>query len=103
MADPTDLTLIQLQAIRHELAAALDNAARDRELAGRAILRADASEARMDALAADLRTVRTDIAMIDMKLANLAVIQIDVADIKDRLTRIETVLEQIANRPAYGP
>ena len=103
MADPTDLTLIQLQAIRRELAAALENAARDRELAGRAILRADASEARMDALAADLRTVRTDIAMIDMKLANLAVIQIDVADIKDRLTRIETVLEQIANRPAYGP
>jgi hypothetical protein len=32
--------------------------------------------------------------MIDMKLANLAVIQIDVADIKDRLTRIEIVLEQ---------
>ena len=60
MADPTDLTLIQLQAIRRELAAALENAARDRELAGRAILRADASEARMDALAADLRTVRTE-------------------------------------------
>ena len=103
MADPTDLTLIQLQAIRRELAAALDNAARDRELAGRAILRADASEAQMDALAADLHRVHADIAMIDMKLANLAVIQIDVADIKDRLTPIETVLEQIANRPAYGP
>jgi hypothetical protein len=60
----------------------------------------------MDALAADLRTVRADVAMIDMKLANLAVIQIDVADIadiKDRLTRIETVLEPIANRPANGP
>ena len=103
MADPTDLTLIQLQAIRRELAAALENAARDRELAGRAILRADASEAQMDALAADLHRVHADIAMIDMKLANLAVIQIDVADIKDRLTRIETVLEQIANRPANGP
>jgi hypothetical protein len=73
-----DATEKILREMQQQLKAALDNAQRDRELAHRAIARTDQFEARLDAIAADIRTIRGDIASIDIKLAALPLIEVAV-------------------------
>lgn len=92
-----DLTdTVVLRDIQRRLKVALDNAARDRELAHRAMARVDVFEARIDSIAADLRgrvdsiaadirTIRSDMTEIDIKLASLGNIEADIHAIMERM------------------
>lgn len=73
-----EITETILREIQRQLKDALENAARDRELAHRAIARVDRFESRLDNIAADIRVIRSDIASIDIKLAALPNIEIAV-------------------------
>jgi predicted component of type VI protein secretion system len=88
MTDAVNLSEAILRDIQARLKDALDNAARDRTLAHRAIERVDQFEARLDTVAADIlvmradiRAIRSDIAAIDIKLAVLPNIEISLREL----------------------
>jgi len=86
MAEP-ELTI--LREIQHQLKDALANAQREqsnllrRGLAHRPMARIDQFETRLDNIAADIRTIRSDIASIDVKLAALPMIEIAIRELKN--------------------
>jgi hypothetical protein len=82
MTDTINLSEVILRDIQASLKDALENAARDRTLAHRAITRVDQFEARLDVIAADIRAIRTDIAAIDIKLTALPNIEIAIRELR---------------------
>jgi|SoiMethySBSTD1v2_1073268.scaffolds.fasta_scaffold296115_3 hypothetical protein len=72
--DPTNLVLRQLQGLRREMAAVLENQRRDRELITRLTLSMDQISLRMDQGFAEIRkeisAIRSDLVMLENGLLN---------------------------------